>query len=142
MWSRIRDSRSRIDLSLLLCCDTASGLFAQELSNYCDYCQPLKCWIEVSFARGSICSSLLLDFVSPSVWLDLYLHRRKRSGRRGIRQGTKSWLKLALVFGADSPKWAKDSVGFRVALDTWLSVGWQAFGCLIDVSSLVSCCLT
>ena len=96
-------TRALEHLSLSLCCESASGLFAQELSNYCDYCQHLKCWIEVPFARGSICSSLLFDFVSPSVWLDLYLHRRKRSGCRGIRQSTKIWLKLALVLVRTRP---------------------------------------
>jgi len=97
-------TRALEHLSLSLCCESASGLIrSRNYRIYCDYCQPLKCWIEVSFARGSICSSFLLDFVSPSVWLDLYLHRRKRSGCRGIRQSTKIWLKLALVLWRTRP---------------------------------------
>ena len=83
----------------------------------------------------------LLDFVSLSVWLDLYLHRRKRSGCRDIRQGTKRWLKLALV-GADLLKVSNGLCGFLNRVGHWLLVGWLVFGGLIDVSSLVSCCLT
>ena len=49
---------------------------------------------------------------------------------------------ICLWYRVDSPKWAKDSVGFRVALGTWLSVRLASLRLLIDVSSLVSCCLT
>jgi len=106
-------TRALEHLSLSLCCESASGLFAQELSNYCDYCQHLKCWIEVSIAHGSICSSHLLVFVSLSVRLDLYLHTGEgRSSYGGSRQGTKTWINLALVLVRTRPS-GQRLCGFR-----------------------------
>jgi len=42
-------TRALEHLSLSLCCESASGLIrSRNYRIYCDYCQPLKCWIEVS----------------------------------------------------------------------------------------------